>query len=70
MCDLLGRGRPNWSLEAVFTPHIIKIVVEVKISGLPRVLKLWLQVHNGMLSVVDLHEEIVIFVAFTLCAFK
>ena len=25
-----------------FTPHFLKIVVEVKASGLPRVLKIWL----------------------------
>ena len=37
--------------EFVFIPHFLKIVVEVKASGPPHVLKLWLGVIKGMLPV-------------------
>ena len=34
-----------------FPPHFVKIVVEVKASGPPHVLRLWLGVSKGMLAV-------------------
>ena len=34
----------------VFPPHFIKIMVEVKASGPPHLLKLWLGISKGMLS--------------------
>ena len=37
--------------ELVFPPHFLKIVVEVKASGPPHVLKQCLAVSKGMLSV-------------------
>ena len=37
--------------RASFPPHFIQIVVEVKASGSPHVLKLWLVVRKGMLPV-------------------
>ena len=37
--------------RASFPTHFLKIVVEVKASGPPHVLKLWLGVNMGMLSV-------------------
>ena len=37
--------------ELVFPPHFLKIVVELKASGPPHVLELWLGVSKGMLPV-------------------
>ena len=37
--------------RASFTPYFLKIVVEVKTSGPPHVLDLWLWACNGMLPV-------------------
>ena len=37
--------------RANFSPHFLKIVVEVKASGPPHVLALWLGVSKGMLPV-------------------
>ena len=37
--------------RASFPPHFLNIVVEVKASGPPHVLKLWLGVSKGMLPV-------------------
>ena len=37
--------------DFVFTPHFLQIVVEVKASGPSHVLKLWMEVSKGMLSV-------------------
>ena len=37
------------SSQACFTPHFLKIVVEVKASGQPCVLKLWLGVSSNIL---------------------
>ena len=37
--------------ELVFTPHFLKIVVEVKTSGRPHVMKVSLGVSKGMLHV-------------------
>ena len=37
--------------ELLLTPHLLKIVVEVKASGSPHVLRLWLTVSKGMLPV-------------------
>ena len=39
---------PSW---ASFPPHFLKMEVEVKASGQPYVIKLWLGVSKGMLSV-------------------
>ena len=41
--------------ELVFPPHSLKIVVEVKVSGPPHVVKLWVGIGNGMLSVKYFH---------------
>ena len=35
--------------RASFTPHFLEILMDVKASGLPHVLKLWLGVSKGML---------------------
>ena len=37
--------------ELVFPPRFLKIVVVVKASGLPHVVKLWLRVSKGLLAV-------------------
>ena len=37
--------------ELVFTPHFSKIVAEVKATGLPHVIELWLRIRKGMLLV-------------------
>ena len=34
----------------MFTPHFLRIMVEVKTPGLPHVLKLWLGAGKGMLQ--------------------
>ena len=55
----LGRGVPNGfsgcsvsaNLSEFFTTHFLQIVVEVKASGPPHILKLWLEVKKGMLPV-------------------
>ena len=51
-------GAPNWfsgygfmSAHANFSPHFLKIVVEMKASGPSHVLGQWLLVSNGMLAV-------------------
>ena len=39
----------------IFSSHFIKIEAEVKVSGTPHVIKLWLGVQTGMLPVKYLH---------------
>ena len=42
---------------ASFPPHFLRIVVEVKASGPPHVLTLWLGVRKGMLLVAYFHSN-------------
>ena len=43
--------------ELGFSPHYLKIVVEVKASGPPHVLRMWLAVSKGMLPVEYIHSS-------------
>ena len=43
--------QPSCHPKLVFTSHFLKIVVEVKASGPPHVLDLWLGASKGMLPV-------------------
>ena len=43
--------------ELIFPPHVLKIVVVVKASGPPHVLKLWLGVSKGILPVRYVHSN-------------
>ena len=46
------RDAAVWPSRASFIPHFSKFVVEVKTSGLPQVLKVWMGVSKSMLPVV------------------
>ena len=43
--------------RACFSPHYLKIAVEMKASGPPHVLKMWLVVSKGILSVEYFHSN-------------
>ena len=61
----VGELTPNWFSgcsvhcppELIFPPHFLKIVVEVKASGPPHVLKLWLVISKGMLPITYFHSN-------------
>ena len=48
---MVYRIQCSYPPEMFFAPHFLRIVVEVKVSGLPHVLEPWFGVNQGMVTV-------------------